>query len=235
MTWRRRRQCGLVRVSGIEEQVNRFERRFALHHNPDRLQERILRSLVKGQRQNVIQEWTKPSAQLRRTWGQRLNMSHWCIPGSHKDQQHIKLRQQNHCQEVKGRDCSLLLITQWTAPGVLLKAEADRADRVSTGPPGQPGPALWNESGGTGLPLPREGTALGEHNSCQSESERCLSKRQSTVLYRVHRGSTRGKNLEMMKVSMRNREEKLIMRVLKEVSQRGCETCILGGLQDPAG
>lgn len=50
MTWRRRRQCGLVRVSGIEEQVNRFERRFALHHNPDRLQERILRSLVKVER-----------------------------------------------------------------------------------------------------------------------------------------------------------------------------------------
>lgn len=140
----------------------------------------------KGQRQNATQEWTKPSAQLRRTWGIRLNLSHWCIPGSHKDQQHIKLSQQNHCQEVKGRDYSLLLITQWTTPGVLLKAEADRAERVSTGSPGQSGPAvpaLWNESGAAGLPLPGEGTALAEHNSCQSESERCLSKRQSTVLY----------------------------------------------------
>lgn len=55
------------------------------------------------------------------------------------------------------------------------------------------------------------------------------------ALYRVHNGSTRGNHLEMMKVSPRNREEKLIMRVLEEVSQRGCEICILGGLQDPAG
>lgn len=168
---------------------------------------------------------------------QRLNMSHWCILDSHKGQQHIKLCQQEHCQEIKGRDYSLLLITQQTTPGVLLKAEADRAERISTGyQDSQDMQYLACKLSLVGLgSLCLEGTALGDPNSCQSVSERCLSKRQSMVLYRVHSGSTRGNNLEMMKVSIRNREEKITMRVLKEVSQRGCEICILGGLQDPAG
>lgn len=55
------------------------------------------------------------------------------------------------------------------------------------------------------------------------------------VLYRVHGGSKRGNNLEMIKVSIGNREEKIMMRVLKEVSQRGCEICILGSLQGLGG
>lgn len=228
-------RCALVRVSDTEVQVNRFERTTALHHNPDRLQERVQRSLLKLERTkakcHLRMNQTLCSAQKDLgtkgwTWATGVSLTA------------TKANSLSSCVNrsiaKRSRERTIPFYSSLNRQH-LEYCSADRAERVSTGSPGHAVPALWNESARTGLPLPREGTALRDPNSCQLVSERCWSKRQSRVLYRVHSGSTGGNNLGMMKVSIRHREEKIIMRVLKEASQRGCEICILGGLQDPAG
>lgn len=83
----------------------------ALHHNPGEGSEEPF-EIGKDKGKMLLKNEPNPLLSSEGPGDQRLNMSHWCILDSHKGQQHIKLCQQEHCQEIKGRDYSLLLITQ---------------------------------------------------------------------------------------------------------------------------